>query len=98
MNRFFDNNMGQMDNRQQPANNFDRGMNSNNGGGFDRRNGGGFDNDNNFGGFGGEDRRGFALPSFPNDIGQNNFGNSDQRQNNNGMGNRRNNGKILILC
>lgn len=86
MNRF-DNNMGQMDNRQ-PTNNFDRGMNSNNGS-FDRR--GGFDNDN-FGGFG-EDRRGFALPSFPNDMGQNNFGND--RQSNNGMGgNRRNNGKF----
>lgn len=78
MNRF-DNNMGQMD--RQPANNFDRG-------GFDRRGGGGFDNDN--GGFG-EDRRGFALPSFPNDMGQNTFGNND-RQNNGGMGNRRNNG------
>lgn len=50
-------------------------------------------NDDNSFGFG-EDRRGFALPSFPNDMGQNNFGNND-RQNNSGMGgNRRNNGKF----
>lgn len=91
----FDNNMS-MDNRPAGGmNNFDRGMNSNNM--MDRRSGGGgggggFDNDNNFGGFG-EDRRGFALPAFPNDMGQNNFGNND-RQNNSGMGNRRNNGKM----
>lgn len=55
-------------------NNYDRGMNSNNM--MDRR--GGFDNDNNFGGFS-EDRRGFALPSFPNDMNQNNFGNNDRQ-------------------
>lgn len=93
MNRF-DNSMP-MDNRQSNGmNNFDRGMNSNNM--MDRRGGGGggggaFDNDNNFG-FG-EDRRGFALPSFPNDMGQNNFGNNDRQNNSGGMGNRRNNGE-----
>ena len=92
MNRF-DNNMPNMDNRQTGGmNNFDRGMNSNNM--MDRRGGGGFDNDNNFGGFG-EDRRGFALPSFPNDMGQNNFGNNDRQ--NSGMGNRRSNGEIKLL-
>lgn len=48
-------------------------------------------NDDNSFGFG-EDRRGFALPSFPN--GQNNFGNND-RQNNSGMGGNRRNGKFM---
>ena len=49
-----------------------------------------FDNDNNFG-F--EDRRGFALPSFQNDMNQGSFGGNDRQSNNNSMGgtNRRNN-------
>jgi hypothetical protein len=73
---------------------FDRNSNSGNFGGRNSNSNSGFD-DNNFGGFGGFDRRGFALPSFLNDMGQNNFGNND-RQQNNGMGNRHN-GKNCTL-
>lgn len=91
MNRF-DNSMSMDRGQSGGMNNFDRGMNSNNM--VDRR-GNGFETDNNFGGFG-EDRRGFALPSFPNDMGQNNFGNND-RQSNSGMGNRRSNGELKLL-
>lgn len=86
MNRFNNNNM--MDRQSMGGNSFDNGMNSN-GNNFNR--GGNNFDDNNFSGFG-EDRRGFALPSFPNDMGQNNFVQND-RQNNNGMG-RRNNGEL----
>ncbi|KAL7022488.1 hypothetical protein ACKWTF_012266 [Chironomus riparius] len=81
----FDNNM-QMDNRQG-MNNFDRGMSNNN---MMDRNRSGFNDDNNFN-FS-EDRRGFALPSYSNDISQNNFGNDRQNNSMGNMGNRRNSG------
>lgn len=79
----FDNSM-QMDNRQPMNNNFDRQMGGNNN--FDRRSGNNNFDDNNFG-FS-EDRRGFALPSFPNDMSQS-FGSG----NNNRMGDDRRGGQ-----
>lgn len=63
------------------------GMNRSGGGGNNMGNS--FDNDNSFG-F--EDRRGFALPSFQNDMNQSSFGGNDRQSNNNSMGvTRRNN-------